>query len=106
LCFCCRRNYWFIKSVHNGKWPDGCSGKSPLEYKLLKGVFSVGIEQMELPGLTDSYILVHNNVGVVSKFSPLSLLHGTAMKIKHWWFHFLHCCSGLMYWTSRSATEY
>jgi hypothetical protein len=60
---------------------NGCSGKSPFEYKFLKGVFSVGIEQRELPGLADSYILVHDNVGVVLKFSPLSLLHGTAMKI-------------------------
>ncbi len=47
-------------------------------------MFSVGIEQREVPGLADSYILVHDNVGVDLKFSPLSVLHGTAMKIKHW----------------------
>jgi hypothetical protein len=61
---------------------NDCSGKSPFKYKFLKGVFSVGIEKRELPRLADSYILVHDNV-VVLKFSPLSLLHGTAMKIKH-----------------------
>ncbi len=65
------------------RWPDGCSGKSALECKFLKGVFSVGIEQRELPGLANSYILVHDNVGVVLNFSPLSVLHGTTMKIKH-----------------------